>query len=219
MDKQNWIRIHHACKIIKGKHILSNIDASFEEGKIYGIIGDNGSGKTMFLRAVSGLLHLSSGTVIYQKADLTMGIILENPGFLLSYSGLENLIFLARIRNVITTDQIKKTMERVGLDPDDQRKVRAYSLGMKQKLAIAQAIMEEPDMLILDEPFRGLDAKSLDKIRQLLIEYNRRGGTIFLTSHNLTDISMLCDCVYKMEDGAFTQLSYDPASLAASRLS
>lgn len=216
-DKQDWIRINHANKTIKGKLILSNINATFEKGKIYGIIGDNGSGKTMFLRAISGLLHLSSGTVIYQKTDLTMGIILENPGFLLAYSGLENLMFLANIRNVITVEQIKRTMECVGLDPNDKRKVRTYSLGMKQKLAIAQAIMEEPDMLILDEPFRGLDAKSLDNIRLLLIEYNKRGGTIFLTSHNLEDISMLCNCVYKIENGTLIQFPCTPKSIAASR--
>lgn len=206
-DNQKWIGIEHASKTIKGKQVLSNIDAAFEKRKIYGIVGDNGSGKTMLLRAISGLLHLSSGRVIYQKANLTMGVILENPGFLLSYSGLDNLIFLARIRNVITIDQIKKTMSDVGLDPDDKRKVGEFSLGMKQKLAIAQAIMEEPDMLILDEPFRGLDAKSLEKIRQLLLAYQKRGGTIFLTSHNLEDIAMLCNCVYEMKDG--TMIPYE----------
>lgn len=217
-NNNEWIRINHASKIIRGTYVLSNINVSFEKCKIYGIVGDNGSGKTMLLRAISGLMHVSSGAVIYQKANPTMGIIIENPGFLLDYSGLDNLIFLARIQNVISIDKIKKTMVSVGLDPDDKRKVRAYSLGMKQKLAIAQAIMEEPDMLILDEPFRGLDAKSLDKIRELLINYNKRGGTIFLTSHNFEDIDMLCDCVYKMADGTLIQLPYDPALVATSLL-
>lgn len=217
-NNNEWIRISHASKILRGNYILSNINVSFEKGKIYGIVGDNGSGKTMLLRAISGLMHLSSGAVIYQKAKPTMGIIIENPGFLLDYSGLDNLIFLARIQNVISKDKIKKTMVSVGLDPDDKRKVRAYSLGMKQKLAIAQAIMEEPDMLILDEPFRGLDAKSLDKIRELLIDYNTSGGTIFLTSHNLEDIAMLCDYVYKMADGTLIQLPYDPSLVATSLL-
>lgn len=217
-NNNEWIRISHASKILRGNYILSNINVSFEKGKIYGIVGDNGSGKTMLLRAISGLMHLSSGAVIYQKAKPTMGIIIENPGFLLDYSGLDNLIFLARIQNVISKDKIKKTMVGVGLDPDDKRKVRAYSLGMKQKLAIAQAIMEEPDMLILDEPFRGLDAKSLDKIRELLIDYNKSRGTIFLTSHNLEDIAMLCDYVYKMADGTLIQLPYDPSLVATSLL-
>lgn len=212
---QGWIRISHANKIIKGKYVLSDIHADFERGNVYGIIGDNGSGKTMFLRAVSKLLCLSSGRVIYQKENLTKGVILENPGFLPTYSGLDNLIFLARIRNVVTVHQIKSTMERVGLDPNDKRKVREYSLGMKQKLAIAQAIMEEPDLLILDEPFRGLDVKSLHNIRQLLIAYNKRGGTIFLTSHNPEDISMLCSCIYEMKDGTLTQWSNSSTSIAA----
>lgn len=202
-----WIRIDHASKIIKGKRILSDIDVSFEKGKIYGIVGDNGSGKTMLLRAISGVMRLSSGTVTYQKKNPTMGIIIENPGFLSDYSGLDNLIFLAGIRNVISKDQIKRVMVSVGLDPDDKRKVKAYSLGMKQKLAIAQAIMEEPDMLILDEPFRGLDTKSLENIRKLLMDYNERGGTVFLTSHNVEDIAVLCSCVYKISDGALIQHS------------
>ena len=152
MNTKAWISIENANKKIKGKDVLTNINITFQKGKIYGIIGDNGSGKTMMLRAIAQLLHLSSGTVVYSEKNTSIGLIIENPGFLLDYSGLENLTFLARIRNMIDEDRIRQIMKAVGLDPDDGQKVKSYSLGMKQKLAIAQAIMEEPDMLVLDEP-------------------------------------------------------------------
>ena len=209
MNTTAWIRIENANKKIKGKHVLSNINVMFEKGKIYGIIGDNGSGKTMMLRAIAKLLHLSSGRGIYAEENITLGLIIENPGFLLDYSGLENLMFLARIRNKIDKDCVKHNMRAVGLDPDDDRKVKSYSLGMKQKLAIAQAIMENPDMLVLDEPFRGLDSKSMSQIKELLISYNQRGGTIFLSSHDYETICKIADKIYKMDNGVISELILD----------
>lgn len=206
MDIQKWISMENVNKKIKGKYVLTNINVAFEKGKIYGIIGENGSGKTMILRAIARLLHLSSGSVVYSNKDTTLGLIIENPGFLLDFSGLENLEFLARIRNVIGKDRIKQAMKDVGLDPDDERKVKSYSLGMKQKLAIAQALMEDPDMLVLDEPFRGLDSKSTKKIEELLINYNRRGGTIFLSSHDFATISRLADRIFKMDKGTISEV-------------
>lgn len=209
MNTTAWIRIENASKKIKGKHVLSNINVMFEKGKIYGIVGDNGSGKTMMLRAIAKLLHLSSGMVIYEEENTTMGLIIENPGFLLDYSGLENLVFLARIRNKIDEDSVKHYMKAVGLDPDDDRRVKSYSLGMKQKLAIAQAIMENPDMLVLDEPFRGLDSKSMNQIKELLLSYNQCGGTIFLSSHDYKTISRIADKIYKMDNGVISELIPD----------
>lgn len=206
-NKQSWIHLTGVNKYIKDKCVLSDINVSFEKGKIYGIVGANGSGKTMFLRAIAGLLYLPGGTVAYSGHTPSMGIIIENPGFLTNYTGYENLVFLARIRKVIGKDAIRNALEAVGLNPDDRSKVRAYSLGMKQKLAIAQAIMEEPEMLILDEPFRGLDAESVANIRNLLKRYNRRGGTIFLASHNFEDISRLCDRVYQMTEGKLSEVA------------
>lgn len=209
MNTTAWISIENANKIIKGKKVLSNINVIFEKGKIYGIVGDNGSGKTMMLRAIAKLLHLSSGTVVYAEKNATMGLIIENPGFLLDFSGFENLEFLARIRNQIDADCINLIMKDVGLDPDDDRKVKSYSLGMKQKLAIAQAIMENPDMLVLDEPFRGLDSKSMKQIEELLLKYNRCGGTIFLSSHDYEAISRIADKIYRMENGVISEFMPD----------
>jgi ABC-2 type transport system ATP-binding protein len=204
-NMQDWIRIENATKLIRGKCVLSNVNVSFERGKIYGFTGENGSGKTMLLRALSGLLELTTGTVKYKKENLSIGVIIENPGFLDNYTGFENLVFLARIRNVISKEQIRNTMKNVGLDPADKKKVRTYSLGMKQRLAFAQAIMEDPDILILDEPFRGLDAKGLYDIRKQLIAYNKAGGTIFLASHNCEEIT-LCDRCYRMEAGRLLEM-------------
>lgn len=206
INKFPWIKMTGVSKRIKDRYVLSNINLDFEKGKIYGIVGINGSGKTMLLRAIAGLLHLSEGTVEYANGTPTMGVIIENPGFLMNYSGYENLKILARIRNVIGDTEISKALTLVGLDPGDKSKVKTYSLGMKQKLAIAQAIMEEPDVLILDEPFRGLDAESVKNIRSVLKEYNQRGGTIFLTSHNSEDIKTLCDLVYQMQEGKATKI-------------
>lgn len=200
-SKQSFIQMTDVNKFIKGKCVLSDINVSFEKGKVYGVVGANGSGKTMLLRAIAGLLHLTKGTVSYSGHRPSMGIIIENPGFLMNYTGYENLAFLAEIRKVIGKDEIRNALMTVGLNPNDKSKVKTYSLGMKQKLAIAQAIMEEPEVLILDEPFRGLDAESMLRIRDLLKSYNARGGTIFLASHNYEDISLLCDSVYQMEAG------------------
>ena len=205
INKLPWIKMTGVSKRIKDRYVLSNINLDFEKGKIYGIVGTNGSGKTMLLRAIAGLLHLTKGTVEYADGTPTMGVIIENPGFLMNYSGYENLKILARIRNVIGDTEIKRALALVGLDPRDKSKVKTYSLGMKQKLAIAQAIMEEPDLLILDEPFRGLDAESVKNIRSVLREHNRRGGTIFITSHNSEDIKVLCDCVFLMQDGTIVK--------------
>ncbi|MEG0321296.1 MAG: ABC transporter ATP-binding protein [Oscillospiraceae bacterium] len=193
--------INHISKKLKGKIVLDDITVSFERGKIYGIIGANASGKTMLFRAIAGLLYLTNGEIIYNPSHLTLGVIVENPGFLLSYTGYENLKFLASIRKKISNSQIVDSMQAVGLDSTDTRKVKAYSLGMKQKLAIAQAIMETPDMLILDEPTRGLDQESIDNIRKLLLSINREGTTILISSHNADDISALCSEVYTMEKG------------------
>lgn len=198
----NLISIKNMSKIIKGKVVLSNITLDFEYGKIYGIVGDNGSGKTMLLRAISRFLTPTSGELVFSTKNITMGVIIENPGFLPNYTGFENLKLLAQIRNVIGDFEIRSSMERVGLDPDDKRKVKSYSLGMRQKLAIAQAIMENPTLLVLDEPFRGLDEKSVKLVRQLLLEYNQKGGTVLLTSHNTDeDISSICHQVYKIRNG------------------
>lgn len=195
------IKVDHISKTLKGKKVLDNVTADFERGKIYGIVGANASGKTMLFRALAGLIFLDNGSVTFNPPQSSIGVIVENPGFLLSYTGYDNLKFLASIKKKISAAQISAAMQSVGLNPKDTRKVKAYSLGMKQKLAIAQAIMETPNILILDEPTRGLDQQSVDSIRELLLNINKTGTTILISSHNADDISVLCNEVYTMNDG------------------
>ena len=195
------IELRNVSKTLKGKKILDNISVSFEKGKIYGIVGPNASGKTMLLRAIAKLLYLSEGEVLYTPKNISIGIIVENPGFLLSYTGFENLKILAQIKNLITTEEIKGAMIEVGLEPNDTRKVKEYSLGRKQKLALAQAMMERPQVIILDEPTRGLDEESVINIRQLLLRKNQDGATILISSHNPGDIEEMCNTVLRIENG------------------
>jgi ABC-2 type transport system ATP-binding protein len=161
----------------------------------------------MLFRAISGLITLTEGEIKFFKDDVNIGVIIENPGFLQSYTGLENLKLLAQIRNIIGEQEIKDAMRKVGLDPDDARRVKEYSLGMRQKLAIAQAVMEHPDILILDEPFRGLDTGSVKNIYDLLKDFRDCGCTILLSTHNPADVSAICDEVYEMRNGSlFTEM-------------
>ena len=188
---------------------LDRVNISFEAGKIYGITGRNGSGKTVLFKIMIGYLKPTGGRVIVGDREIgkdidfpdNMGIIIENPGFLNRYSGYKNLEYLASIRKIIGKEQIRESMERVGLDQDSKKRVGKYSLGMKQRLGIAQAIMENPDILILDEPMNGLDNQGVDDVRNILLKLKEEGKTIILASHNKEDIEILCDEVYEMEHG------------------
>lgn len=199
-------------KIIKkfGSDIaLSNVSIEFERGKIYGIIGRNGAGKTVLFKTMIGFLKPTSGRVIVDGKEIgkdtdfadNIGIIIETPGFLSSYSGYKNLEYLASIKNMIGGKEIKESMERVGLDPNSKKKVGKYSLGMRQRLGIAQAIMENPDILILDEPMNGLDNQGVEDVREILLNLKDEGKSIILASHNKEDIEVLCDEVYEMDHG------------------
>ncbi|MCM1373684.1 MAG: ATP-binding cassette domain-containing protein [Muribaculum sp.] len=188
---------------------LENVCLRFEQGKIYGIIGRNGSGKTVLFKSIIGYIKPSSGRVVVNGKEIgkdtdfaeNIGIIIENPGFLGGYTGFRNLEYLASIRNVIDGAQIRESMEKVGLDPSSRKKVGKYSLGMKQRLGIAQAIMEEPQILILDEPMNGLDKQGVEDVRGILMRLRDEGKTILLASHNKEDIEILCDEVYEMDQG------------------
>lgn len=197
----NCIEIVKLNKWIKDKHILCDIDLSISKGASIGFVGANGSGKTMLLRAIAGLLHLDSGSIIYHR-PMAKGVIIENPAFLNDLTGFDNLQYLASFRGIISDAHIRQVMENVLLDPDDRRKVKTYSLGMKQKLAIAQAIMESPELLILDEPTRGLDEESVLCVRALLHTLRDSGVTILLSSHNKEDILSICDQVLTIDNGA-----------------
>lgn len=203
------IEIKEYSKIIKEKKILDHVDYKFEAGKIYGLHGRNGSGKTMLIRAIAGLIYPTTGKIVVNGKVLheeisfpeNMGIIIENVNMYPMYDSVTNLKILANIRRKIGIDEIKNTLQRVGLNPDDKTKVGRYSLGMKQKLAIAQAIMEDPELLLLDEPTNALDEESVQLIRQILIEKRENGATIIIASHNKEDLEVLSDEILEMRDG------------------
>lgn len=204
-----YIELKNISKNFKGVNVLDNINLSLIRGKTYGFVGANGSGKTMLLRIIAGLVIPTTGEVIVNNSELhkdisfpiNMGIIIEQPGFLSYLSGYDNLLYLAKIQNKINSFEIKSTMQLLGIDPENKKPVKTYSLGMKQRLAIAQAIMEEPELIILDEPFNGLDESGVTDVRNIILGQKREGKTIILTSHNIDDINLLCDKVYKLDAG------------------
>lgn len=189
--------------------ILNDVTVSLEAGKIHGLIGRNGSGKTMLMKCICGFIRPTQGVVVVDGKRVgkdvdfpkNMGIIIETPGFIPYYSGYKNLKLLAGLRNKIGKEEIIQAMERTGLDPKLKRHVKKYSLGMRQRLGLAQAIMEDPDILILDEPMNGLDKDGVEDMRRYLIDLREQGKTILIASHSSEDISVLCDSVYEMEKG------------------
>ena len=189
--------------------ILDHISIDFEKGKVYGITGRNGSGKTVFLKILCGLLPPNQGTVRVNRKTIgkdidfpeSVGAIIESPGFLPYWSGYKNLSYLASLRNRIGAAEISDAMKLVGLDPKDKKPVGKYSLGMKQRLGIAQAIMENPQLLILDEPMNGLDADSVSHMRILLKDMRNSGKTIIMASHMQEDLAVLCDELYELNEG------------------
>lgn len=192
-------------KVIKGKVILNSINFKIESNKIYGIIGHNGSGKTMLLRAISNLIVQDNGERNVDD-DIEFGVIIENPGFMNHLSAYENLAYLAKIRNRIGKNEILKSLDTVNLSKFVNNKVKTFSLGMIKKLGIAQAIMESPRILLLDEPFNALDDNSRDQIKRFLTEYrNYYKSSIVLVSHHKDDLEGLCDSIYKMEEGILSE--------------
>lgn len=208
------IEITNLCKSFKETKVLNDVTIKIKKGNIVGIIGRNGSGKTVLFKCICGLVSPTKGTVkinnkiLGKEMDIpdNIGAIIENPGFLPNYNGFKNLKFLAMIKNQISNEHIGDTIKLVGLNPDSKKHVGKYSLGMRQRLGIAQAIMENPDILILDEPMNGLDNEGVQDIRKLLLKLKNEGKTILLASHNKEDIEVLCDEVYMMDKGILTQM-------------
>jgi len=206
---------------MKNQVVLERINLQLDEGKIYGIIGRNGSGKTMLLRVLCGLVRPSEGEVWVLGREIgragafpdEVGAVIETPGFLPQYSGLKNLKLLASLRNRIDEDDIKEAIRLVGLDPENKKPVRTYSLGMRQRLGLAQAIMEKPRLLLLDEPSNGLDQEGVRDLHILLRNLRSKGVTILLTSHSREEIETLCDAVYYMERGRLEALPEVQGSL------
>lgn len=196
-------------KQIKGNVILNNINLDLHGGITYGFVGRNGSGKTMLFRTLSGLIHPTKGEIYYNGKQLhkdisclpKLGIIIENIGLYPEFTGLQNLKFLAKINKLVNDKDIKEAITRVGLDPNDKRSFKKYSLGMKQRIIIAQAIMEKPDIIMLDEPTNALDENGIDLIRAIINEEKERGALILIASHNKEDIDLLCQNVYHLQNG------------------
>lgn len=208
------IEVKDVSLIIKEKEILKDINADFEKGMIHGLIGRNGSGKTMLMKTICGFVRPTRGTVtvdgliIGKDRDFPdkIGVIIETPSFIPEYSGYQNLKNLADFKKKIGKQDIIEVIKQVGLDPFDKKSVKKYSLGMRQRLGIAQAIMEKPDILILDEPMNGLDQEGVDEIRKLLLNLKEEGKTILISSHSRDDIDILCDRRYMMSHGNLTKL-------------
>lgn len=211
------IEITDLVKDIKGKRIIDHVNLHLESGKITGLKGVNGSGKTMLMRLVCGLITPTSGSIVINGKRLgkditfpeSVGILIENPAFLDAYSGFENLKLLASIKHRIGPEEIRQTIARVGLDPDDKKKYRKYSLGMKQRLGIAAAVMEEPDIIILDEPTNALDSDGVAMLKEILHDQRERGALVLISCHDLPTLQELSDEIYLMESGALRPYEED----------
>ena len=206
------VRLEDYCKSFKSAEVLKNINLTLESGKVIGLKGKNGSGKTMLMRAISGLILPTSGKVYINDKELgrhisfppSIGILIENSSFISNYTGFKNLKILASIQNRISDDEIRDAIRKVGLDPDDKRTFKKYSLGMKQRLGIAAAIMERPDIVILDEPINALDEAGAGLIKGLLDELKANGSLIIIACHDTEELNYLSDEIYEIYDGEIT---------------
>ncbi len=203
------IEIKNYTKVIRGAAVLKNINLTLESGKIYGLWGKNGSGKTMLMRAICGLILPTEGYVSIDGERLggknsfpkSVGALIENPAFLDSKTGLENLLLLAEIKGEATKDDVSEALEKVGLEPHDRRKYRKYSLGMKQRLGIAAAIMENPQILLLDEPFNALDPSGVETAAEIIKEFKEKGATVVIACHDRDEIENLADEIIRLDRG------------------
>lgn len=206
------IEVRNVNKSFGEEHVLKDVSHGFRAGKIHGIVGNNGSGKTVLMKCICGFLKPDSGTILVagkqvgKETDFpeNIGIIIETPGFLPHLSGTQNLKILATLRRKANDHTIRAVLEQVGLDPDMKKPVGKYSLGMRQRLGFAQALMEDPEVLILDEPFNGLDKHGAQHIRGVIKGLRAKGKTVLLASHNQVDIDELCDTVCEMDAGVLT---------------
>jgi ABC-2 type transport system ATP-binding protein len=203
------IKIDNVTKTIKNNTVLENINITLKSGVIIGLRGENGSGKTMLMRLISGLIKPTKGKVYINEKELgkdisfpeSIGFLIENPAFLDDFSGFKNLQILASVKNCTTNEKIKNTIKAVGLDPEDKKKYKKYSLGMKQRLGIAAALMESPDIILLDEPTNALDSKGIEMVKNLLQKEKGRGALIVISCHDLSILQSLSDEIYLIENG------------------
>jgi len=208
----NCIEVRNVSKSFGEEKVLKNVSHAFEKGKIHGIVGNNGSGKTVLMKCICGFLRPDTGEILVNHKQVgretdfpeDIGIIIETPGFLPHLSGFQNLKILASLQKKANNRTICMVMEQVGLDPDMRKPVGKYSLGMRQRLGLAQALMEDPGLLILDEPLNGLDKQGTQHIRSIIKGLREEGKTVILASHNQIDIDELCDTVCEMDAGILT---------------
>lgn len=205
------ISIENVSKKIQGATVLDNVNLRMESGNIYGLLGRNGSGKTMLMRAICGLIRPTEGRIMIDGAQQgkdfsfpsDLGMLIETPTFLPEFTGFENLEMLSSIRKKVSRNDVRDTIAKVGLMPDDKRITRKYSLGMRQRLGIACAIMEHPQLLVLDEPFNGLDVDGYELVKSIILEEKQKGTLIVLACHSREDLEDLSDVIYKVEQGRF----------------
>ena len=215
-----YIELNHISKGFYNKTVLNDVSLTVEQGQTVGLVGANGSGKSVLFKIICGFLRPDSGKVFVRGKELgkdrdfpeNMGLFINSPGFVGIYSGFQNLKYLADIQGKIGDEEIRSAMGKVGLDPDNKTKVDAYSLGMKQKLGIAQAIMENQDIIVLDEPFNALDFRTYGDIKDIIRMLKAEGKTILLISHNYSDIDQLCDEVFTIEDHTLVRVTEDMAA-------
>jgi ABC-2 type transport system ATP-binding protein len=209
------IVLENVTKVIRGNTVTDNVSVVFESGEIIGLKGVNGSGKTMLMRLIAGLILPTGGRILIDGEELgkditfprSIGILIENPAFLDSYSGFKNLQMLASIKGVVGDDDVRAAIERVRLDPDDKKKYRKYSLGMKQRLGIAAAVMERPDIVILDEPTNALDSDGVEVVKEILREEKKRGALVIISCHDFETLKSLSDRMYLIEAGRLKEYS------------
>ena len=210
---EDMVKVECVTKRFKETTALDQVTVCFERGKIHGLIGRNGSGKTVLLKCICGFMEPTEGDVyvdgerVRASCPQDIGIILEEPGFVGSVSGFKNLKMLASIQKKVTDNRIREVMTQVELDPDMKKAVKHYSLGMRHRLGIAQAIMESPKLLLLDEPMNGLDRQGVLQMRELFRTLREEGATIIVASHYAEDIDALCDTVHEMDQGRIRQIS------------
>lgn len=207
------VKVENVTKYFKQEKVLDDVNMNLETGHIYGIVGKNGAGKTVLFKIIAGFIKPSSGKVTVAGKIIgvdrdfpdSLGLIIETPGFLSQYNAYQNLLYLANINNKISKEDIKESIRMVGLDPDSNKKVGKFSLGMRQRLGIAQAIMENPNLIILDEPMNGLDKKGIEDVKELLLKLKGDRKTILMASHYAEDME-ICDEVFQMEDGKLGEM-------------
>ncbi len=207
------IEINNVTKVIKGITVIRDVSLSLESGTVYGLRGVNGSGKTMLMRLIAGLIRPTKGTITIDGKELgkditfppEIGLLIENPAFIDNYTAFQNLKLIANIHKTVDENRIREVIEQVGLNPDDKRKYKQFSLGMKQRLGIAGAILENPKLILIDEPTNALDTDGIEMVRELIIEQKKRGALIVLACHDFPVLKALSDVIYFVKEGCVTE--------------